>query len=83
MPNIIKLYKTLSRQIQRLDPSVAIWAWPLRVSSVNVYLPFRVQVWGLHVKREGGDKKRGRGDRGGVNQERGGSAEGFQRGDVF
>ena len=47
-----------------------------------------MQGWGLHVKREGGDKKRGRGDKGikgggGVDQERGGSAEGFQRGDVF
>ena len=53
---------------------------------MSVHFSSRVQVWGLHVMREGeirqgegGDKEGGRG----LNQERGGSAEGFQRGDDF
>lgn len=42
-----------------------VCAYLLASSSVKLCLPFRVRVCGLHGKREGGDKKRGRGDKGG------------------
>ena len=43
--------------------------WRHSGSSVKLCLSFRVQVWGLHVKREGGGQGRGRGDKGGMRRD--------------
>jgi len=78
------LLRERGRCQQRLGLGLSVWKWLLQLSSADLYLEFRIAVWALML-REGGGTERERGIKGGggVNQEGGGCAVGFQRGDEF